>query len=80
MTQNKQSYLHFEELNNEPNKTKKFCVLNKDLTVTLGEIRWFGNWRQYCFYSNDCIYDRKCMKEIIDFIDNLMEERKNKNG
>lgn len=29
MSKEKQTFLHFEELNNKPNKTKKFCVLKK---------------------------------------------------
>lgn len=38
--------------------------------VKLGEIKWFGAWRKYCFYpESDTIFDNKCLNYIIEFLD-----------
>jgi len=61
-------------------KTKKFEVLTKDFdSIKLGEVRWFGRWRQYAFFPNaNTVFEKQCMQDITDFLMNLMQERKNK--
>ena len=45
----------------------------------LGEGKWFGRWRQFCFYPVDgSIFTPGCMRDIIDFIEQLMGDRKPK--
>ena len=44
---------------------------------TLGEIRWWGSWRQYCFFpAEETVFSRGCLKDIQDFIESEMEKRK----
>ena len=62
-------YLEFVELPNEGKKTKKFQVCSKKHFYPLGEIRFYSNWRQYCFYPyQDTVFNRTCLKDIQDFI------------
>ena len=43
----------------------------------LGEVRWWGSWRQYTFQpSPNTVFSKDCMLDIIDFINQLMEARK----
>lgn len=35
----------------------------------LGQIRWFGRWRQYVFFpANSTVYSAGCLVDIVDFI------------
>lgn len=55
-------------------KTNVYEVCNKKNGYYLGEIKWHGPWRQYCFFPDGgTLYERKCLKAIVDFIDELME-------
>jgi hypothetical protein len=59
-------------------KTLKYNILTKDVPpLKLGEIRWFGRWRQYAFYPEpDTVFEKQCMKDITAFLERLMAERK----
>ena len=58
-------------------KTNVYEVCNKKTGYYLGEIMWWGAWRQYCFFPDgETLYERKCLRAIAEFIDSLMEERK----
>jgi len=61
-------------------KTLKYNVYTKDETpIKLGEIRWFGRWRQYAFYPEpQTVFEKQCMQDITNFLLNLMQERKKK--
>lgn len=68
-------YLKFKEVPNEGKKTKRFIILNLQ-GETLGSIYWKGSWRKYIYFTIKAEYDTKCLTEIINFINNLMNERK----
>jgi hypothetical protein len=58
-------------------KTKRFTIKSKSSGVYLAEIRWYGPWRQYCFFPKpETIFNVTCMGDISNFIRQLMEERK----
>lgn len=60
-------------------KTRAFGVVNKESKTLIGEIRWYGPWRQYAFLpERDTVYEPTCMDDISAFIKKLMEERRNK--
>lgn len=44
----------------------------------LGLIRWYPQWRQYCFFNNtdNMIYAQSCLKDIANFIKEQMDKRK----
>jgi len=42
----------------------------------LGEIKWFGRWKQYSFFpESDTVWNRECLDDINRFISQLMLER-----
>ena len=44
----------------------------------LGIVKWYGGWRTYCYFPTvAAIYSRGCLKDIAEFIDLLLAERKN---
>lgn len=44
--------------------------------IYLGTIKWNSGWRRYTFYpENKTLFDRDCLESIMNFIDDLMEER-----
>lgn len=68
-------YLDFDEEYNK-GKTKKFTVLNNVTGDDIGEIKWHGAWRQYCFFPDyETFWSRGCLQEIQEFIYKLMCER-----
>ncbi len=43
----------------------------------LGVIKWYAPWRRYCFWpASHCLFDRSCLSEVIEFIDEQMQARK----
>lgn len=74
MTENK--YMKFEQLESKT-KTEVWWVKNVRSDTVLGEIKWYGAWRQYCFFpSGLTVFNRDCLDIINEFITGLMEKRK----
>ena len=71
-------WLIIEKLPRQENKkTDIFDVYSKDQNIIIGKILWWGGWRQYIFAPNEnTIYERQCLKDISDFLNKLLEERK----
>ena len=69
-------YVKIELIDKNP-KTNVYSVKNKNSDDLLGFIKWYGAWRQYCFFTvNSIILSKGCMKDINDFISKIMEKRK----
>ena len=52
-------------------KTSVFEVYSKHEDL-LGEIKFFAQWRQYCFFpEDDSVFSKGCMEDINDFISKL---------
>lgn len=68
-------YLIFKQVYAEggkEKKTSKWHCQNKRSGVVLGEIRWYGAWRQYCYFPTvQAVYSKGCLADIIDFIKQL---------
>lgn len=59
-------------------KTDTYLIFTKtgDQTV-LGEIKWYGPWRQFAFFPQpNCLFEKTCLQDITDFLKKLMEDRK----
>lgn len=70
-------YLIFTEIPNALRKTKTIQVDSRHRGDRLGTIRWYGPWRQYTFWPQaGCIFNRECLREIIDYCDDLMRARR----
>ena len=70
-------YLEFKQIPYE-GKTKRFEVISKKhCGIILGRISWYGAWRQYIFSpAFETVWNRDCLKDIQDFLQQLMDERK----
>ena len=77
----KYKYIYFEELKSGL-KTKQFRVRNKTSDSLLGWIKWYGAWRQYCFFVHfsDLVFSAGCLVDIQDFIKELTLERNKQDG
>jgi len=74
-------YIKFEKIPKAPNrKTNIYKVITKyDNPEILGSIEWFSRWHKYAFFPcQNTVFETICLNDIINFIDELMEERKNK--
>jgi hypothetical protein len=70
-------YLEFDQIGST-GKTDIWDVRSKSQGSVLGEIKWFGRWRQYCFWpSPNTIFNPECMADISKVIKELMARRGN---
>lgn len=76
MAKKTESFLRFD-LFEDTGKTLKYTVVSKTGLDPLGSIRWYSNWRRYCFFPYDgTVFDAACLTEITEFIQGLMNARK----
>lgn len=75
-------YLTFSRTASETGKTYVVQVLSaRHPGVTLGEIRWYGRWRQYAFYPRpDTIWNPECMDGVSAAIRELMAHKRENTG
>lgn len=77
-------YIQFVRLPS-PGKTSVWsCINTRDKEDTsspdsteIGTVKWYGSWRRYCFFAApNTIFSAGCNRDIADFIDQLMAERR----
>jgi len=74
----KSKYMEFDKIG-DTGKTEIWNILSKSSGYILGQIKWYGSWRQYCFFpSAHCVFNNSCMTDILNFIKELMEDRRKK--
>ena len=71
-------HLHINEISGgKPRKTKMYAVFSNHDGTELSEVGWDGAWRQYLsFPFGDTKWSSSCLRELADFLDWLMLERK----
>ncbi|HET7110228.1 MAG TPA: hypothetical protein VFI41_05110 [Gemmatimonadales bacterium] len=70
-------YLVFFDRTPAGRKTQIVNVVSKLHGDVLGEIRWYGRWRQYAFYPRaDTIWNPQCLDEVTEFVRELMRARR----
>lgn len=53
-------------------KTAVFGVFSKHYGDKLGVIKWFGPWRQYCFFCMDVsVFSSGCLRDLDKFLSSL---------
>lgn len=58
----------FSIRNSPTGKTKVFQIQSKDGQVVLGQVKWYGPWRKYCFYpEGQTIFEWDCLRDIAEF-------------
>lgn len=56
--------------------TQIYNVINRKWGDKIGQIKWYGAWRQYCFFPRkNTIWSKSCMKDIMEVLDALEKER-----
>jgi len=70
-------YLNFEEDDHWGHKTKRIVIVSKRHVDILGDIRWYGRWRQYAFFPEaKTVWNPECMRDVQECIARLMAERR----
>ena len=68
-------YMTFH-LISQTQKTQKWAIFNNQSDYLLGEIAWYGPWRQYCFYPEaGSVFNNGCLTTILGFIARLKANR-----
>lgn len=59
-------------------KTMVWQVISKKSGNLLGQIAWYGPWRQYAFFPvpADVLFNAECLGDIKAFLENEMQKRK----
>lgn len=71
-------YIRFELIEKKA-KTNIYSIINISGNYSLGEIKWYSAWRQYCLIPyEDTIWNTDCLKEVENFIRKLMNDRRKK--
>lgn len=67
-------FVRFELTDTRADGTSVFNIYNNITGEHLGMIDWYDNWRKYCFLPNDnTLWEVECLKEVIDYIKELMK-------
>ena len=73
-------HLYFIEHHPKP-RTKVWGVYSKHTDELLGEVKWHGPWRQYCFDDEKIVMAQSCLDDLSDFIKKHKKDRVSiKNG
>lgn len=69
-------WIEFEHFPPKPGyKTSIWIVKAKQSGATLGLIKWFPAWREYCFWPVDqTVYAISCLRDLADFIEEKNKE------
>jgi hypothetical protein len=61
-------YITFVLSDRKP-KTDVWKCMNKRHGDELGIVKWYGPWRQYCYFpSCQAVYSKGCLDDISDFV------------
>lgn len=62
-------------------KTPIYHICSKRSKDEIGQIKWYGAWRKYCFFPNaDTIWDNKCLNNINSFLEEINVSKKKQKG
>lgn len=71
------AYMIFKEIQNK-GITRIFEVKSIQGDFLLGVVKWRSGWRRYVFETSNSVFDVKCLNEVVEFINELMNERANR--
>ena len=75
----KYDYINFEKSNESIESPREKCWVCKNTKSgdELGEVKYYKKWKQWCYFPIvQAVYSASCLKDIADFIEQLMAERK----
>lgn len=60
-------------------KTSVWEISSNSNGAVLGYVKWYGAWRQYCFFPEpECIFNTGCLAEITTFMTSATTEHRQK--
>ncbi len=74
-------HLSFRRKRKPKGKKTNIYVVEKDheYGLRLGEVRWYGAFRQYCFYpEKDTMFSKGCLELVNNFLDKVNKRHRNK--
>ena len=64
-------YIHFVKTEDKP-KTAVYSCRNNKSGEELGIVKWYGSWRQYCYFPTcPAVYNKGWLQDIQNFINEL---------
>lgn len=60
-------------------KTLVYRVVNNKWGDELGQIRWYGPWRAYCFFvgqGRETVWSAGCLRDIQDAMNKIDKQRR----
>jgi hypothetical protein len=73
--QTKYEYLVFEKAGQQPPKTSAWDCKNAKSGTVLGMVKWYGPWRQYCYFPTaQAVYSAGCLNDITQFMGQLKKK------
>lgn len=53
-------------------KTERYTCQNRRSAGELGEVKYYGAWRQYCYFPTaQAVYSKGCLDDISHFVARL---------
>ena len=52
---------------NKGAKTRQFSVFSRANSSLLGYVKWWANWRQYCFFPLNSLFNYECLQQVAQF-------------
>ncbi len=51
-------------------KTNEWHIHSANSGEVLGEVKWYGAWRQYCFFPHgfDTVFNHACLRDLAEFV------------
>jgi hypothetical protein len=76
-------HIKFVKENNKRNrKTDIWYCYNNSWNEHIGTVKWYPQWRQYCFITSgdigELVLAKSCCNDIAHFINQIMADYKNK--
>ena len=63
---------------NKGAKTRVYSVFSRFNNSLLGYVKWFPNWRQYCFFPLNSLFDKECLRQVAQFCDESTQVQKDR--
>jgi len=56
-------------------KTNRWAICADEGEIELGEVKWLGKWRCYCYFPlNDTLYEKQCLRDLANFCETKTAE------
>ncbi len=71
-------WIRFEEVK-DTGKTKVWCLWSKNDGTLLGEVKWYGAWRQYTFHTHsdwNTVWNAECLADLTRFVENKNQQHR----